>query len=502
MKKIAAVTFAVLLIFSNILSPVVLAEEKEYTKEQLDEIYGEQDIKWFKCGNKKVREGEGDGNGGGSSASVTGASTAGEDPVSRGGNLSAKLMEIKDATKFAEAIDTWIKENSPESSPFRNIKTGEMAIAGGKRAGINPILPLIISRMESTFGIHIPGGNNAYGRTATASQPHIDAEGRMWYAWDTLEQSLYDTKNDNDMYMYLKEVYSQEMEQGIEAVMMKYAPPNDGNDTVTYINNLKKWSNEIYDLAGDSINKANLGTPGATSVSSGGDECDEGGGANGGATTASSANNFVIYYQTDYPNDMFHKECLPNEESTGSISDCGCGTTSLAMVMATLLNDKSITPVTVTEEARQYGYVQPEGTDSNAYNTMPAKHGLKSEEIGTDMSKAKEALSNGKYVIANPRESFFTGGGHFIVLRGLTASGNILVGDPNKKNAIEGNRACNSSTTNKICINISANSSSMKDLNGDGKISYTENSIGFTDEEMAQAGIVKMWVIGKDDIRA
>ena len=34
MKKIAAVTFAVLLIFSNILSPVVLAEEKEYTKEQ------------------------------------------------------------------------------------------------------------------------------------------------------------------------------------------------------------------------------------------------------------------------------------------------------------------------------------------------------------------------------------------------------------------------------------------------------------------------------------
>ena len=497
MKKIAAVTFAVLLIFSNILSPVVLAEEKEYTKEQLDEIYGEQDIKWFRCGNEKVREGEGGGgNSGGSSASVTGASASGEDPVSKGGNLSAKLMEIKDANKFAEAIDTWIKENSPESSPFRNIKAGEMAIAGGKRAGINPILPIIISRKESSFGVHIPGGNNAYGRTATASQPHIDAEGRMWYAWDTLEQSLYDTKNDNDMYMYLKDVYSQEMEQGIEAVMMKYAPPSE-NETEVYINDLKKWSNEIYDLAGDSINKANLGTPGATSVSSGGDECDEGGGTNGGATTASSINNFVIYYQTDYPNDTFHTECR-----SGSIADCGCGTTSLAMVMATLLNDKSITPVTVTEEARQYGYVQPEGTDSNAYNTMPAKHGLKSEYIGTDMSKAKEALSNGKYVIANPQNSFFTGGGHFIVLRGLTADGKILVGDPNKKNIIEGNRACNSSDTNKICIDISANSSSMKDLNGDGKISYTENSVGFTDDEMSQAGIIGMWIISKDDIRA
>ena len=135
MKKIAAVTFAVLLIFSNILSPVVLAEEKEYTKEQLDEIYGDQDIKWFRCGNEKVREGEGGGgNSGGSSASVTGASASGEDPVSKGGNLSAKLMEIKDANKFAEAIDTWVKNNAPSNSPFLNIKTGEMAIAGGKRA--------------------------------------------------------------------------------------------------------------------------------------------------------------------------------------------------------------------------------------------------------------------------------------------------------------------------------------------------------------------------------
>lgn len=501
MKKIAVILLAALLLFSNIVSPVVLAEEKEDKEEQLlNNIYANQDIKWFACGNKKVREGEGgDGSstGGTSSASISGASASGEDPVSKGGNLSAKLMEIKDANKFAEAIDTWVKNNAPSNSPFLNIKTGEMAIAGGKRAGINPILPLIISRMESTFGTAIPGGNNAYGRTATDSQPHVEAAGRKWYAWDTLEQSLYDTKNNNDMYMYLKEVYSQEMEQGIEAVMMKYAPPNDGNDTVTYINNLKKWSNEIYDLAGDSINKANLGTPGATSVSSGGDECDEGGGTNGGATTASSINNFVIYYQTDYPNDTFHTECR-----SGSIADCGCGTTSLAMVMATLLNDKSITPVTVTEEARQYGYVQPEGTDSNAYNTMPAKHGLKSEYIGTDMSKAKEALSSGKYVIANPQNSFFTGGGHFIVLRGLTADGKILVGDPNKKNIIEGNRACNSSDTNKICIDISANSSSMKDLNGDGKISYTENSVGFTDDEMSQAGIIGMWIISKDDIRA
>lgn len=493
MKKIAAITFAVLLIFSNILSPVVLAEEKEYTKEQLDEIYGEQDIKWFKCGNKKVREGEGDGNGSGSgsSASVTGASASGEDPVSKGGNLSAKLMEIKDATKFAEAIDTWIKENSPESSPFRNIKAGEMAIAGGKRAGINPILPIIISRKESSFGVHIPGGNNAYGRTATDSQPHVVVEGRKWYTWDTLEQSLYDTKNNNDMYMYLKEVYSQEMEQGIEAVMMKYAPPSE-NETEVYINDLKKWSNEIYDLAGDSINKANLGTPGATTVSTdGGDECDD---SSSASSASSSLGNFNVYYQTDYPNDLFDPAC-------GNIDACGCGTTSLAMVLSTLLGDKTITPVTIAKEAREGGHTEGAGTRHSAFTAIPTAHGLKSEDIGTDISKAKEALSSGKYVIANPQHGIFTRSGHFIVLRGLTSDGKILVADPNKENTISGNQAC--SHGGGGCTTISADASSMKDLNGDGKISYTENSAGFTDDQIMSAGAVRaMWVISKDDIRA
>ena len=50
---------------------------------------------------------------------------------------------------------------------------------------------------------------------------------------------------------------------------------------------------------------------------------------------------------------------------------------------------------------------------------------------------------------------------------------------------------------------ISADASSMKDLNGDGKISYTENSAGFTDDQIMSAGAVRaMWVISKDDIRA
>ena len=41
------------------------------------------------------------------------------------------------------------------------------------------------------------------------------------------------------------------------------------------------------------------------------------------------------------------------------------------------------------------------------------------------------ALSEGHPVISSQSPGLFTGGGHFIVLRGITADGKILVNDPN-----------------------------------------------------------------------
>ena len=407
-----------------------------------------------------------------SDLNVSGAASAGSDPISQGGGLSAKLMEIKDASKFAQAIDEWIKNNSPENSPFRKINAGELAVAGGKRAGINPILPIIIARMESSFGVATPGGNNAYGRTATPSQPNISAAGRLWYSWDSLEQSLYDTSRDNDMYMYIKDVYSAEIETGIEAVMMKYAPPSE-NDTSGYLDNLKKWANEIYDLAGDSIDKSNLGASGDTSP----EDCDE---------PSQDIGDFVIYYQDDFEG---------NVPGCGSIVNCGCGPTSLAMILATLLGDNSITPVTLTKEAGDKGLTSSEGIGWTAFTDIPTSHGLKSEDIGTDMSKAKQALSEGKFIVMSQSRGIFTSGGHIVVLRGLTSDGMFLVADPNKKNSVKGNQAC--SAGSGICATVSKDSSQMTDLNGDGVINYTENEAGFTSDQIA-ASLKGMWVISKE----
>lgn len=42
-----------------------------------------------------------------------------------------------------------------------------------------------------------------------------------------------------------------------------------------------------------------------------------------------------------------------------------------------------------------------------------------------------QALSEGHPVISSQRAGLFTSGGHFIVLRGVTAGGKVLVNDPN-----------------------------------------------------------------------
>lgn len=49
----------------------------------------------------------------------------------------------------------------------------------------------------------------------------------------------------------------------------------------------------------------------------------------------------------------------------------------------------------------------------------------------SDPNQVLQALSEGHPVISSQRAGLFTSGGHFIVLRGVTAGGKVLVNDPN-----------------------------------------------------------------------
>jgi len=114
---------------------------------------------------------------------------------------------------------------------------------------------------------------------------------------------------------------------------------------------------------------------------------------------------------------------------TGTIARSSCGPTSLAMVVATF-KDSSITPVEVVQFAVDNGY-RCEGNGS--YHSLIPEggehYGLTVEAIGRDAEKLVEALKSGKLVIAIMSAGHFTSGGHFLVLRGVTADGKILVAD-------------------------------------------------------------------------
>ena len=141
----------------------------------------------------------------------------------------------------------------------------------------------------------------------------------------------------------------------------------------------------------------------------------------------------VVYY---YQLDSRWKDTPYGQQ--GTIGSSGCGPTSLAMAVSTL-SGQTVDPVQMANWAYQNGY-KCEGNGSY-HSLIPegAKHfGLTVDYASPgDAQKIVDALSTGKLVIAIMSTGHFTKHGHYIVLRGVTAEGKILVADPGSKNRSE-----------------------------------------------------------------
>lgn len=352
---------------------------------------------------------------------LTGSGSAGESLSA--GELSKDLMEIKDADKLASAIDEWVKQKTP-NSPF--VGLGKYAVMGGQRSGINPILPIIIARKESQLGTasaagrKLTEGHNAFGRTATAGQPHV-ATGRLWYKWNSFEDSLFDkSSRKDDMYAYLKRQYSST--KTIDELMLKYAPPSE-NDTTTYINQIKQWAGEIYALAGDAIDRAKLGLTNSY------DDCAYGSDSySGGAAGMVSLGDFNMFYQHQgaWAKQLIGKGGCVNKD----FAWCGCGPTSLAIVVSNLTGDKSVNPL----KTRDLSQFASAGISWSSFTSVPKAFGLKSQMIGVNIAKVRETLQAGGLVIFSQSRGALTGytDGHIMVIRGMTEDGKFLVADPFK----------------------------------------------------------------------
>ena len=127
------------------------------------------------------------------------------------------------------------------------------------------------------------------------------------------------------------------------------------------------------------------------------------------------------YLQTDYASIPY---------GNGSIASSGCGPTSFAMI-ASYLTDSTITPIDAVAWCGNAYYAPGAGTYWSYFQAASDHFGCGIVTQTTSASSVLQALSQGCPVISSQGPGLFTSGGHFIVLRGITASGKVLVNDPN-----------------------------------------------------------------------
>ena len=145
-----------------------------------------------------------------------------------------------------------------------------------------------------------------------------------------------------------------------------------------------------------------------------------------GVMLGESGETQVVYYnQLDerWANKMYGR--------SSTIGAAGCGPTALAIVVSTLTN-KTVDPPAVCAWSVANGH-RCEGNGSY-HSLIPegGKHyGLNVEKLGRSSARELEKhLASGHLIIAIMAKGHFTSSGHFIVLRGITENGKVLVADP------------------------------------------------------------------------
>ena len=115
--------------------------------------------------------------------------------------------------------------------------------------------------------------------------------------------------------------------------------------------------------------------------------------------------------------------------NSSTIGQAGCGPTSMAIVISTLTG-KPHDPVELARWSAANGHrCEGNGSYHSLIPAAAAAYGLNCDR-NLDAQGIVDALSSGKLVVVIMSKGHFTRGGHFIVLRGVTGEGKILVADP------------------------------------------------------------------------
>lgn len=116
------------------------------------------------------------------------------------------------------------------------------------------------------------------------------------------------------------------------------------------------------------------------------------------------------------------------------IGPYGCGPVAMSMVISSMTST-SIDPGQMAAWAAENGYWAPQ---SGSYHSLipdaAAAYGLGSTRLGAcTPDQLIHSLLHGDMMVALMGPGHFTSSGHFIILRGATLSGEILIADPNSR---------------------------------------------------------------------
>ncbi len=316
--------------------------------------------------------------------------------------------QVPDTGALANSIDTFIKNTEP-GSPLNGM--GNAFVSLGEKYDVNPALAIANAEKESQLGTtgHGPAPqNNDFG---------IRGSGEGGF-----KNFATQTDGITDYYQLLQSDYIGPPSNftTVRQMMYKYAPPSDGNDTEGYISFIESVEQKI--LGG-------LTTGNATDTAALTAGCGSAQLTSAGALgwDLSGPHVMVSYDQGDprWASD-------PYGAGKASIGSSGCGPTSIAMVVATLTGNSSVTPLTIANKYGGQYHPAGDGTSWAVFPVVGRDYGLQEQNLGTDLSSVPAILKQGGLVIISVGAGYFTSDGHIMVIRAVSADGTqFFLADPN-----------------------------------------------------------------------
>lgn len=117
---------------------------------------------------------------------------------------------------------------------------------------------------------------------------------------------------------------------------------------------------------------------------------------------------------------------------SSTIERSGCGPTSVAMIISTLLKQRILPDEVAAAGEANGSFIEGVGTaHSPLMQAVQQKWGVQFEFLGGRMAEIDTALESGKIVyIGGSGTAPYTDGGHIVVVRGKTSDGKYIVADP------------------------------------------------------------------------